>query len=223
MRYQLNWNAVLDQLPLLGKGLILSIEISLAAYIVSLAGGLLIALMRGAPFWPLRLIAFAYTQFFRAISVYIYIIWIYFGLAVALGINTSPFAASVISIALLHSAYMSEIYRAAIDAVPAGQRDAAQSLGLGRVWMFVEVVLPQALMIAVPQLVNQLTMIIKDSSVVALIGAKDLMAETIRAANLEFRSFEFYTTAAVIYLSIVLLVSWISALLERRMRVSVSS
>ena len=222
MRYQLNWSAVLDQLPLLGRGLILSIEISIVAYIISLVGGLIIALLRLSPWWPVRVIAFVYTQFFRAISVYIYIIWIYFGLAVALGINTSPFAASIIAIALLHSAYMSEIYRSTIDSVPSGQRDAARSLGLGRIRTFFDVVLPQALMIAVPQLVNQLTMIIKDSSVVALIGAKDLMAETMRAANLEFRSFEFYTTAALIYLAMVLLVSWVSVWIERRLRVSLS-
>jgi His/Glu/Gln/Arg/opine family amino acid ABC transporter permease subunit len=222
MRYQLNWSAVLDQLPLLGKGLVLSIEISVAAYVISLVGGLVIALLRLSPWWPLRMLAFAYTQFFRAISVYIYIIWIYFGLAIALGINTSPFAASVISIALLHSAYMSEIYRSTIEAVPTGQRDAARSLGLGRIATLFDVILPQALMIAVPQLVNQLTMIIKDSSVVALIGAKDLMAETMRAANLEFRSFEFYTTAALIYLAMVLVVSSASVWLERRMRVSLS-
>jgi His/Glu/Gln/Arg/opine family amino acid ABC transporter permease subunit len=222
VKYQLDWHAVLDQLPSLARGLILSVEISLSAYLVSLVAGLVIALLRRSSSWPFRLFAFTYTQFFRAISVYIYIIWIYFGLAVAAGIKLSPFTASILAISLLHSAYMSEIFRAAIEAVPAGQRDAARSLGLGRIRTFFDVVLPQGLRVALPQLVNQLTMIIKDSSVVALIGAKDLMAETISAANLHFRTFEFYTAAALIYLLLVLIVSGISSLLERRLRVGSS-
>jgi His/Glu/Gln/Arg/opine family amino acid ABC transporter permease subunit len=222
VKYHLDWHVVLNQLPLLAKGLVLSVEIAMCAYFVSVVAGLLIALMRRSDWLPVWILAFLYTQFFRAISVYIYIIWIYFGLAVAAGIKLDPFTASVLAIALLHSAYVSEIFRAAIAAVPIGQRDAARSLGLGRIRTFTDVVLPQAMRVALPQLVNQLTMIIKDSSVVALIGAKDLMAETISAANREFRAFEFYTTAALIYLAMVLLVSAFSVLLERHLRVGVS-
>jgi His/Glu/Gln/Arg/opine family amino acid ABC transporter permease subunit len=219
VKYHLDWHAVLYQLPLLSKGLVLSVEIALCAYFVSIVAGLLIALLRRSDWLPVWVFAFLYTQFFRSISVYIYIIWIYFGLAVALGIKLDPFSASVLAIALLHSAYVSEIFRAAIAAVPIGQREAARSLGLGRFRTFGDVVLPLAGRLALPQLVNQLTMIIKDSSVVSLIGAKDLMAETISAANLQFRTFEFYTTAALMYLAMVLLVSALSVLLERHLRV----
>jgi His/Glu/Gln/Arg/opine family amino acid ABC transporter permease subunit len=219
VKYHLDWQEVFNQLPLLGRGLVLSIEIALCAYFASLVAGLIIALLRRSNWLPVWCLAFLYTQFFRAISVYIYIIWIYFGLAVAIGVKLDPFSASVLAIALLHSAYISEIFRASIAAVPDGQREAARSLGLGWIRTFIDVVLPQALRVALPQLVNQLTMIIKDSSVVALIGAKDLMAETISAANLHFRTFEFYTTAALIYLAMVLLVSALSILLERYLRV----
>jgi His/Glu/Gln/Arg/opine family amino acid ABC transporter permease subunit len=222
MTTRLDWYAVLEQLPPLGKGLVFTLEISASGYALSLVVGLVVALMRRSRFLPLSGLAFAYTQFFRSISIYIYIIWVYFGIPVALGVRLSPFAASVVSLLLLHSAYMSEIYRAALDAVDLGQREAAQSLGLGRIMVFFEVVLPQALRIALPQLINQFTMILKDSSVVALIGAGDLMHETIRAANREFRSFEFYTTAGLIYLSIVLIVSGIASLIEHRMRLAFS-
>lgn len=222
MRSGLDWGAVLEQLPQLGKGLILTVQISLTGYVLALAVGLLVALLRMSSWWPVRSLAFAYTQVFRAISIYIYIVWIYFGVPVALGIRFTPFEASVIAILFLHSAYMSEIYRAALGAVDVGQKEAARSLGMGTVRTFLDVTLPQAVRIAIPQLVSQFTMVLKDSSVVALIGAGDLMYETIRAANRDFRSFEFYTTAALIYLSLVLIVSWMGNMLERRLRAGVA-
>lgn len=220
MSYRMDWGAVGAQLPQLAKGFLFTVEITLTAYACALVLGLLVALCRLSPWRPLSILAFAYTQFFRAISIYIYIIWIYFGLPMALGINLSPFAASVLSITLLHSAYMSEIYRSAIVSVSAGQREAARSLGLGRLSVFLDVVLPQAMAVALPQLVIHSSMIVKDSSVVALIGASDLMYETIRAANLEFRSFEFYTAAAAIYLGMVFAITWAGRALERRLRVA---
>lgn len=219
MSYRTNWNAVVEQLPQLLKGLVFTIQISVTAYACALVVGLVVALCRLSPWTPLRLLAFGYTQFFRAISIYIYIIWIYFGLSAATGINLSPFAASVVAITLLHSAYMSEIYRAALQSVQEGQREAASSLGMSRVTTFFDVVLPQALAVAVPPLIVQSTMILKDSSVVALIGASDLMHETIRAANLEFRSFEFYSTAAAIYLSLVIGITALGRIVERNLRV----
>ncbi|GAA5232055.1 amino acid ABC transporter permease [Verticiella sediminum] len=217
MSHEMDWHAVWLQAPQLAKGLVFTLQIAFAGYAASLVLGLLVALLRMSPWWPLRSLAFAYTQFFRAISIYIYVIWIYFGLTMVTGLDLTPFAASVISIALLHSAYLSEVYRAAIQGVDKGQREAAGSLGLGRVSTFFEIVLPQAMLVAVPQLVSQFAMIVKDSAVVALIGASDLMAETIRAANLEHRTFEFYTTAALVYLALVIAVSRLGRLLERRL------
>jgi His/Glu/Gln/Arg/opine family amino acid ABC transporter permease subunit len=217
MSSQLDWGAVVIQAPQLVKGLGFTLEISFAAYGCALVLGLIIALLRLSPNRLVRFVAFSYTQFFRAISIYIYIVWIYFGLAMVTGVNLSPFMASVISITLLHSAYLSEVYRSAIQSIQNGQTEAAYSLGIGRVRTFIDVVLPQAFSRVIPQLVSQFAMVIKDSAVVALIGASDLMAETIRAANLDYRTFEFYTTAAVVYLAIVVIFSRMGHLLERRM------
>lgn len=222
MMYQTDWEAVYQQLPLLLEGAVFTGQITLTAYATSLVVGLVVALLALSPFAPLRVFGLLYTQILRSISIYIYIIWIYFGLAIAINLKLTPFGASVIAITLLHSAYLSEIYRSAILAVSDGQTEAARSLGLGRISIFFDVIFPQAMRTALPQLVSQFAMIIKDSSVVAMIGASDLMYETIRAANLEYRTFEFYTIAAVIYLTFVLCVSGLGSLLERRMRRSVA-
>jgi His/Glu/Gln/Arg/opine family amino acid ABC transporter permease subunit len=219
MSYQFNWTAVLAHWPQLAKGLLFTLQIVLVSYLISLVVGLIVGMLRLSPSRLIRAIAFAYTQFFRAVSTYISIIWIYFGLAIAFGLNLSPFTAGVCSIVLLNSAYMSEIYRSAISSVDTGQREVAYSLGLGRTMTFFDIVFPQALRIAMPQLINQFTFAVKDSAIVALIGASDLMYETIRAANVEFLSFEFYTTAAAIYLAIVFFVSWLGYQAERRLSV----
>jgi His/Glu/Gln/Arg/opine family amino acid ABC transporter permease subunit len=194
-----------------------TVRIALFSVVFSLALGLVVALIRMAP-GPLGVIGFVYIQVFRALSLYVYILFIYFGVAAATGLNLDPIPAGVVSLTLLNSAYMAEIYRAAIQAIDPGQREAARSLGLGGVQTFATVVFPQAWRIAIPSLVNQFTDIIKDSSVVALIGAPDLMYQTIERVSFYQRPFEFYTTVAGIYLVMVVIVAQLARRLERRLQ-----
>ena len=216
--YRYDWRVIPASARFLATGLVLTIEIAGLALACSLVLGLLVALWRLAPLRPLSLLAFLYIQVFRALSLYIYILWVYFGIAALFGINLSPLVAGVVCLTLLNSAYMAEIYRAAIGAVDPGQREAAMSLGMGRVMTFTSVVLPQAWRIAVPSLVNQFVDIIKDSSIVAVIGAGDLMYQTIERVSFYNRPFEFYTTTGLIYLALVVVVARLAAQLERRLR-----
>ena len=106
---------------------------------------------------------------------------------------------------MLNSAYMAEIYRSALGSVDPGQREAATSLGFGRVARtFVTVILPQAIRIAIPSLVNQFIDIVKDSSIVAIIGTTDLIGVTNRLVSYYRAPFELYTLVAFFYLAIVL-------------------
>lgn len=216
--YRYDWTVVPASARFLARGLMLTLEISVLALACSLVVGLLVALLRMAPVRPVSLVAFGYIQVFRALSLFIYILWIYFGIAALLGINLSPLAAGVVCLTLLNSAYMAEIYRSAISAVDVGQWEAAMSLGMGRVTTFLQVVLPQGWRIAVPSLVNQFVDIIKDSSIVAVIGAGDLMYQTIERVSFYNRPFEFYTTTGLIYLTLVVIVAQLASRLERRLR-----
>src|SRR5262249_30518552 len=119
---------------------------------------------------------------------------------------------------VLNSAYMSEIYRSALGAVDVGQREAVASLGFGRVRGFTTVILPQATRVAFPSLVNQFIDIIKDSSIIAIIGTSDLMGVTNQMVSFYRAPFELYTFVAGFYLTIILAVSAAAALLERRLR-----
>jgi His/Glu/Gln/Arg/opine family amino acid ABC transporter permease subunit len=217
LAYTFRWSVVQESFGQLEHGVRITLELSLASLVLSLALGLVVALCRMAPFAPLRFVAYLYIQVFRAVSLYIYVLWVYFGIAGATGINFSPFTAGVIALTVLNSAYMAEIYRAAIGAVDRGQYEAATSLGFGRIRGFSTVILPQAIRTAVPTLVNQFVDIVKDSSIVAIIGTMDLMGVTNQLVGFYRAPFELYTLVAFFYLTIVLVISALAAGLERRL------
>ena len=217
LTYTYDWSVVIKSIPFLERGLVVTVRIALLSVMFSLALGLLVALVRMVP-GPVGMVGFVYIQVFRALSLYVYILFIYFGVAAAFGLNFDPITAGVISLTLLNSAYMAEIYRAAIQAIDPGQREAARSLGLGGIATFVNVVFPQAWRIAIPSLVNQFTDIIKDSSIVAVIGTPDLMYVTIERVSYYQRPFEFYTTVAGIYLVMVVIVAQLASRLEKRLQ-----
>jgi His/Glu/Gln/Arg/opine family amino acid ABC transporter permease subunit len=216
--YAFRWSVVHDSFGQLVHGVRITLELSVISLVLSLALGLVVALCRMAQFAPLRVLAYVYIQLFRAVSLYIYVLWIYFGLAGATGINFSPLTAGVVALTILNSAYMAEIYRSALGAVDRGQHEAAVSLGFGRVAAFSTVILPQAIRIAVPALVNQFVDIVKDSSIVAIIGTMDLMGVTTQLVGFYRAPFELYSLVALFYLTIVLMISALAAGVERRLQ-----
>lgn len=217
LTYTFDWSVIAKSIPFFERGIVVTVRITVLSVLFSLVLGLIVALVRMTP-GPIGLIGFAYVQVFRALSLYVYILFVYFGIAAALHIDLDPFTAGIVSLTLLNSAYMAEIYRAAIQAIDPGQHEAARSLGLGSISTFVNVTFPQAWRIALPSLVNQFTDIIKDSSVVALIGAGDLMYVTIERVSFYQRPFEFYTSVAGIYFVLVFIVAQLASLLEKRLR-----
>jgi len=217
LTYSYDWSVIPKSIAFFERGLGVTVRIAILSVLFSLILGLVVALVRMTP-GPIGLIGFLYVQVFRALSLYVYILFVYFGIAAAFKLDFDPIAAGVISLTLLNSAYMAEIYRSAIQAIEPGQREAARSLGLGTIGTFVNVTFPQAWRIAIPSLVNQFTDIIKDSSVVALIGAPDLMYITTERVSFYQRPFEFYTTVAGIYFVMVIIVAQLASRLEKRLR-----
>jgi His/Glu/Gln/Arg/opine family amino acid ABC transporter permease subunit len=218
LAYTVQWEVIRPAIGELWHGLKITLELSGLSLVFSLLLGLVVALCRMSPIRLLRAAAYVYIQVFRALSLYIYVLWIYFGIAGALGINFSPVTAGVVALTILNSAYMAEIYRSALGAVDSGQREAAASLGFGRIRGFVTVIFPQGIRIAVPSLVNQFVDIVKDSSIVAIIGTADLFGVTNRLVSFYRAPFELYTLVAFFYLTIVLIISALATGLERRLQ-----
>jgi len=215
--YAFRWSIIPTAFSELLHGLKVTLVLAGLSTALSLALGLVVALCRISSVRPLRYLAYAYIQIFRALSLYIYVLWIYFGIAAGIGVDFSPLTAGVIALTVLNSAYMAEIYRSALGAVDPGQHEAAMSLGFGRRHRFVSIVFPQAFRVAFPSLVNQLVDIVKDSSIVAIIGTTDLMGATNQLVSYYRAPFELYTLVALFYLTIVLVISGAAAFVERRL------
>jgi His/Glu/Gln/Arg/opine family amino acid ABC transporter permease subunit len=218
LAYTFDWSVIRPAIGELWHGLRITLELSVLSLVFSLALGLVIALCRMSPFRLLKGFAYVYVAVFRALSLYIYVLWIYFGIAGVFGVNFTPLEAGVIALTIMNSAYMAEIYRSALGSVDPGQREAATSLGFGRVRGFATVIFPQGVRIAIPSLINQFIDIVKDSSIVSIIGTADLFGVTNRMVSYYRAPFELYTLVAFFYLTMVLAISALAAVLERRLQ-----
>jgi len=212
-----NWAEVLQAFPAMLAGLKYTAIISLASMLISLVVGWLITAMRLSRNPLARGFAFAYVQLFRAFSTYVYILFIYFGLAAFFKINMPPVEAAILALSLLNSAYISEIYRSAVLNIDAGLREAAICTGLSKRQAFVHAVLPQAARQAFPSLLNQFIIILRDSSIVGVIGVTDIMFVASKAASVRYLQFEYYTAVAVVFVLIVFLISRLGDFVERKL------
>lgn len=204
----LDFGPVWDQRGALLSGLGTMVLISVVSFALSIVGGLILAGMRQSRSVPIRVLGFVLVQVMRGIALYVLLEWLFYGLAAAGGFKFNPVPAGILALALLNSAYMAEIFRAGYDAVPAGQKEAALAVGLKRRTWFGRVHLPQVIQITLPAAGNVFVDIVKDTSVLSVVGVTELLRESQRWAQYYSLSFEFYTAAAVIYLAIVVLVTF---------------
>ncbi len=212
-----DFQAIWDSRLILLKGFGIAMFSASAAIVLAIVLGLIISLMRLSRVKPLQYFAFCYTQLFRGVPLYVLIIWVYFGLAIVANVNIPKIPAGILTLALLNSGYLSETFRSGILAVPSGQREAGEALGLKRREITRFIVLPQAFRIVVPPTGNQFVDAIKDSAILSIIGVPELMRMAQQQANVLYRPFEFYTVAGLLYLLAVLIVSKFLTRLEQKL------
>ena len=214
--YEYAWNVVWEYRDWLWQGAVLSLKIAAVSMALAMVLALLLAVLRMSSFWPIKAVALVYIAVLRAIPIYVFILWVFYGVALEFGINFDPFVAGVICLALQYSAWLAEIYRAGLQAIDKGQSEAALSTGMGRGRTFFRVIWPQAWRIIIPPLASNFIGIIKDSSLVGIIGVNELMRQSSIAVSLSFRPFELYTAAMAIYIALALIISPLASLVERR-------
>ncbi len=217
--YSFDWNAVWAGLPYLLRGAGLTLVISASTMVLATIVGLALAGMSQLPWRAARVAGVAYVEVFRNTPLLIQIFIVYFGLP-QIGIKLTPFLSGLAALVFYSAAYNTEILRAGIEAVPRGQVEAALSTGLSAVQTFQHVVVPQALRISFPALGNNLVSLVKNSSLVSTIGMVELMFVANDIAFNNFRSFEIYGAAAVLYVIIVLGLTRALATAERRLLAS---
>ena len=212
-----SWYAVLNHLPAMLHGLRFTFLIATVSLALSMVfGGLVVSLLRSRS-TSLRAIGFLYIQIFRSLSPYVYVLLVYFALAGVTGWKMDPVTAAIISLTLLNTAYVAEIYRSALLTIDNGQWEAAAAMGLTP-WTTNSVVIwPQALRTAIPLLLNQFIVILKDSAIVGVIGVKDIVYVANAQASITYKQFEYLTAVGVIFILIVFVLSQLSINLERRL------
>ncbi|XBS71629.1 amino acid ABC transporter permease [Acerihabitans sp. KWT182] len=167
---------LLTSMPLLLKGLGVTLLLSAASIIGGTMLGLLAAVLRSSRNTPAIVIARLYTELFRGSPVLITLMFIYFGVAY-FGYDINIFAAGVIGLSVYQGAYIGEVFRAGIEAVPKGQWEVAQILGMNKRHAFLSVILPQTRRIILPPLVGQYLSLIKDTSIISMIGMSELLRQ----------------------------------------------
>jgi His/Glu/Gln/Arg/opine family amino acid ABC transporter permease subunit len=189
--------------------------ITFFSLLLGLALGFAFACLLYVPFAPLRWLIVSYIEILRDIPLVVALFWIHFALPFATGISTDAFQSGFIAMALQSSAYLADVVRAGIQAVPRGQWDAADSLGLSRAWKWLDVVLPQAFKVIIPPLANIALGYFKASSVLALLSVGELMTVAVRISNYTFKPIETLTTVGAVYLLLGYFLSWLTFRLER--------
>jgi His/Glu/Gln/Arg/opine family amino acid ABC transporter permease subunit len=221
LAYDFKWDAVFANRDLLRHGLKNTLYIATVSMTLATVFGMFLALMRTSRLAPLRWLATIYINVIRGIPLLVLIIWIYFGLPLFLGIDAQRFTnfrAGVIALTVFHTAFMAEVFRTGLTAVPPGQREAALSLGMSRPRAFVSILLPQAVRVAVPAAGNDFVGMVKDTSLVGVIGIFELYRTGQELVSDTFLPFEVWTGISILYIAVVFCIDIVVRLIERRLR-----
>jgi His/Glu/Gln/Arg/opine family amino acid ABC transporter permease subunit len=205
--------------PQLLHGALLSVEITIVTMILSVIWGLLLGIARVAHIPVLHQLLIVYVEIFRGLPTIVILFVAYFGLpTVGFTISNNAPVVGVVALTLNLGAYLSEVFRAAILAVHPGQMRAAESIGMSRFQAYRKIVLPQALLIAVPTLGSFFVGLIKDTSLLSFISVRELLevGNEINAAT--FQSFQIYFWVGVIYIILSLIASRVVLIVEKRLR-----
>ncbi len=218
LSYTFDWRVVTERWQLFVAGAWIDIWVAIVGFVLACVLGLAIAVLRVSGKPALTLPAFVYVQVLRGIPLYVFLIWIYFGVAAAAHLSFSGYQAMIITLALTGSGYTAEIFRAGIQAVERGQLEAAHSLGLSWLRTYWHVILPQAFRIVVPPLGNTFIGLFKGATIMSVIAVPDMVFRAIDINVTFFTPFEAFTAVAVLLIAIVLIFSGLIVGLERALR-----
>jgi His/Glu/Gln/Arg/opine family amino acid ABC transporter permease subunit len=182
-------------------GLVITIELTFIVITLSLIFALLVALAGRSRFAPLRWLVRAYIEVMRGTPLILQLIYIYYVLP-EIGIRLDAFTAGVLGLTLNYSAYLSEVYRGGIQAVPSGQHDAAAALGMTSGLAMRRIILPQAVRIVIPTLGNYFISLFKDTALCSVVSIQEVVftAQIIAARN--FQYFTLYTLVGALYFAV---------------------
>lgn len=215
----LNFELIGRSLPLLLAGALVTVQITALSVAFGLLIGMLMSLGRLSSNWLLRAFAAAYVDFVRGTPLLVQIFLIYFALPLLVGHRVDPFIAAITACSINSGAYVAEIFRGGIQSIDKGQMEAGRSLGMTWGQTMRYIILPQAFKRIIPPLGNEFIAMLKDSSLVSVIGFEELTRSGQLIIARTYASFEIWTMVAFIYLLMTFTISRLVAYLERRYKI----
>lgn len=209
-------------LPRLIEGMGVTLKLTFISGILGLILGMFLALMRISQFRILNWLSILYITLFRGTPLLLQILFIYFALptileAYQISMMLDSFSAGILALSLNCAAYLAEIFRAGILSIHKGQSEAARALGLSRHQTMYKIIIPQTYRRIIPPIVNELSALTKETSLVSVISLAELLYMTQRLGSKYLRVWEVYIWAALGYLIIVMVLSLIASRIEKRL------
>lgn len=212
----INYDIITESFPLLLAGAGITIQITATAVFFGFLIGCLVGIARLCNIKALRMLAAVYVDFIRGTPLLVQIFIAYFALPAILGHRVDPFVAAISACSINSGAYIAEIFRAGIQSIDKGQMEAGRSLGMSWSQTMRYIILPQAFKRVIPPLGNEFIAMLKDSSLVSVIGFEELTRRGQIIIARTYASLEIWTCVALMYLFMVLIVSRFVAYMERR-------
>jgi polar amino acid transport system permease protein len=197
--YQFRWDIIPNNIDFLMSGFQMTLIISATALFFAMIGGLLLALIDMSRYLAVRAIGLTIGEVIRNTPILVQLLWVYYVLPIVFNIRISSLAAILIGLSVYMAAFMSEVYRSGIQAVPKGHREAAQVLGLTPFQSFRRIVLPQAIRFTLPPLASNFVQLIKFSSLGAVISVTEITRRGMELSSSTFRPLEIFSFIAVVY------------------------
>jgi polar amino acid transport system substrate-binding protein len=214
----LDFSILKDYVPYMLRGIYVTLLFTLVSALFGFIWGTVLSMFKLSSIRPLKWFANVYTSIFRGTPLLLQLLLIYLAIPQLFNYQISPLLAAGLAFGLNSAAYLSETIRGGIIAVDRGQREAALALGLSEKTTMMSIVLPQAFKNILPALVNECVALVKESSLVSVIGVADILRRANVIQATEFRAFEPLLFAGLIYYVLVLILTSFAGLLERRLR-----
>lgn len=212
------WGLLKQNYPALLKGLWFTIYITVVSILIASVIGIFVGLMNVSRSKILRFIGNFYVDIIRGIPLYVFALLIYVGIPNLTGTKLSVSLAGIITLSLNAGAYIAEIVRGGINAVPVGQTEAARSLGLSYGKTMRKIVLPQAIKLMIPSFINQFVITLKDTTILSAIGMVELLQSGKIIVARTYESFKIYFILSIIYIVVITVLTKLSKIVERRVQ-----
>jgi glutamine transport system permease protein len=215
--FEFHWEVVWESVPTLLLGAKMTVIITVTGLLIGFFLGALFGLMKITRSKMLRKVAGVYIESVRGTPLMVQVMFLYFGLPLALGMRITPLTAGIVAIAVNSGAYIAEIVRGAVQSINVGQYEAGRSIGLSRRQTMISIIWPQAFKRMIPPLGNQFIISLKDTSLLVVIGVAELTRTGQEIISTNFRAFEVWLTVAIMYLAMTMSISKVLSITERKL------